>query len=218
MPGEEPTSFNDTAGGGGSPQQRRDVPTQHVFQAVIRDPSSLSPQRPPHTQYPPSLARFSNVASLTSSWVIAKEGPLPYIPITMPLPPVCPSSRSFMSPSPNLGMPLHDLQRVGDRDGEMDVFQGGGFGTLGGVGGGGMGGVGVSGGGASSSSPCTSTLPLTLTHSPPLQVHAEERDSYDTTTPVHPYHPACWKGKLPGPGLMEVDRILEEVAPGYRKS
>src|SRR5258708_2996311 len=106
---------------------RGNRPSQHVFQAVIK--SSVGPQRPPRPiyiprpaserypsttptiipsmldpelPYPPSLARFSNAESLTSSWSIAKEGPIPYIPITMPLSPVSPSNGIFVNPSPNL--------------------------------------------------------------------------------------------------------------------
>jgi len=88
-----------------------------------------------------------------------------------------------------------DLQRVGDREGDTDSVQGG----------------------LTAVEPSTtSTVSLPLAHTP-LNMFTEERDSYDVSTPTHPYHPACWRGKLPGPGLMEVDRILEQIAPGYRR-
>jgi len=103
-----------------------------------------------------------------------------------------------MNPSPNLGIPLTDFQPVGDREGDTDSAQDG-MGST----------VGVSSSGSASSLPPG--------QNPPLNLITEERDSYDVTAPTHPYHPACWRGKLPGPGLMEVDRILEEVAPGYRR-
>ncbi|KAF9507317.1 hypothetical protein BS47DRAFT_1488917 [Hydnum rufescens UP504] len=45
----------------------------------------------------------------------------------------------------------------------------------------------------------------------------EERDSYDPTTPEHPYHPASWTGRLPGPGLMQVDQLVRRVVPGHRR-
>ena len=37
---------------------------------------------------------------------------------------------------------------------------------------------------------------------PQTGIH-EERDSFDDNAPRRPYHPADWKGKLPGPGLMK---------------
>ena len=48
------------------------------------------------------------------------------------------------------------------------------------------------------------TTPVPL---PPVQPYGdiEERDSLDETVAISPYHPQGWKGKLPGPGVMEKD-------------
>lgn len=39
----------------------------------------------------------------------------------------------------------------------------------------------------------------------------EERNSYDDMTPIFPYHPVSWTGRLPGPGLMKVDELVRRV-------
>lgn len=39
----------------------------------------------------------------------------------------------------------------------------------------------------------------------------EERDSYDESAPIFPYHPVSWTGRLPGPGLMKVDELVRQV-------
>lgn len=52
--------------------------------------------------------------------------------------------------------------------------------------------------------PQTNSAPMPL---PPVHPYGdvEERDSFDENVDVAPYHPQGWKGRLPGPGVMERD-------------
>ncbi|KDQ17462.1 hypothetical protein BOTBODRAFT_29643 [Botryobasidium botryosum FD-172 SS1] len=36
----------------------------------------------------------------------------------------------------------------------------------------------------------------------------EERNSYETGVPSHPYHPTQWRNRLPGPGLLDGDELI----------
>lgn len=42
--------------------------------------------------------------------------------------------------------------------------------------------------------------PVSAYQDPRTSEWIEERDSYDEHVGVNPYHPRCWRGKLPGPG------------------
>lgn len=54
--------------------------------------------------------------------------------------------------------------------------------------------------------PMTKGTPVPLPPVRPFQdmnvYFFEERDSFDENTPVNPYHPRGWTGRLPGPGLL----------------
>ena len=42
----------------------------------------------------------------------------------------------------------------------------------------------------------------------------EERDSYEQNSPMNPYHPLGWKGRLPGPGLLGKDVMNTSMTVG----